>query len=128
MAFNGPVSVQLVDGATNLTTTPISGKIALDVSNTKDVTVSVPGILNVSMPTPATEYTVNIPALVKEFSIKSRDGGVLQFCYTSGQSGTNYITLNSGSVFNKDGIYSLVAIPIYFQCSKATTLELFYWS
>lgn len=128
MSFNGPVPVRISDGVSNATLSTIGPKVALDVSISKDTTVSTPSILNVSMPVPGTEYNTVIAAFTKEFSIKSRDGGTIQFAYIAGDSGINYITVPAGSVFTKSNIYSSSGITLYFQCNKITTLEVMLWS
>jgi hypothetical protein len=127
VSFNGPLLVQLVDGAIPITTTVVGPKTALDVAISKDTTVSNPSIFNVSMPIANTEYSVSIPAFTKEFAMKTRDGGLLQFAYISGDSGT-YISVAAGTVFSKTNIYSSSTITIYFQSSKINTLELMTWS
>ena len=129
MAFNGPIPVQLVDAAIPLTTTAIGPKTALDVANTKDTSVSTPSIQNILLVTPGTEYTTALPPYTKEFSIKARESGIIQFCYTSGQSGTNFVTIPTGSMFSKDSIYSASAINLFFQSTKANmTVEIMLWS
>jgi hypothetical protein len=86
-----------------------------------------PNIENVSMTLANTEYSYNIPSGVNKVLLKLRDGGVdLKLSYTSGTSGTTYITIQSGSVKSIDDMKG--GLTIYFQSDTASqVLEIEIW-
>lgn len=77
-------------------------------------------MFNVSMPVSGTEYSQALPANCKKFIIRSRSKGKIQLAYTTGESGTKYITINPGATFEDNNLY--VSQTIYFQSSKNTDI------
>jgi hypothetical protein len=87
------------------------------------VTDTTTTIFNVAIPLANTEVSQALPANTKKFMFKSRSKSTIKFAYTSGASGTTYITLPAGAVYEDDNYYT--SLTIYFQSSKmGDTLEL----
>lgn len=101
-----------VDAVVSISSTPIQ---------------SDPYIANISMPLQSTEYSFTFPANTVRFMMKIRDGNAKsQFSYISGQSGTNFITLNYGAWYSEETDMSNKTI--YFRANKSSQImELIYW-
>lgn len=133
-------SIRLGDGTSFLTSTTVSGDIGLDVniinSSPIPVTATVninqpgsPAILNVSAPVSGTEYSFTLPTDTGEFRIRSRSNGKIQFAYTSGQSGTTFLSVPPGSSRTVNNLDLTSSLTVYFQSTKTTdTLEVEYWT
>jgi hypothetical protein len=53
-----------------------------------------PTIYNLTLTLAATEYSYAIPAGTRKILFKERSGGsIIQYCFVSGESNTNYLTL-----------------------------------
>ena len=63
-----------------------------------------PQIINGVLTIANTEYQVELPLNCHKFSIKTRTFASLKLAYTAGESGTNYITIPSGTSYWEDGI------------------------
>lgn len=73
----------------------------------------------------ATEYSRSLGEC-RKFLIKAR-GGQVKVCFTSGQSGTNYILLNDNQAYNEDLIHP-TALILYFQSPTAGAIvEIVKW-
>lgn len=80
-------------------------------------------IFNVPAAVAGTEYSQALPANTKSFIIRSRNKSSLQLAYTSGASGTTYLTIPPGASYEDSNLYT--AQTIYFQASKsAETIEI----
>jgi hypothetical protein len=83
-------------------------------------------VANVSVPTSNTEVEIVIPDTAVYVWIYNRTEGLTRMAFSSGQSGTNYVSLVPGSyqeLRKKAG----TAMSIYVQCPKNTqTIELLY--
>lgn len=88
---------------------------------------SSPTIYNVSVTLANTEYSQALSANTKAFTIKVRGTGSIKLAFTSGQSGTNYLTIHGGSTYSAGSIdYSG---SLYFQSPKAAQLvEIVAWA
>jgi hypothetical protein len=73
-----------------------------------------------------TETSYALPANTKKLIIKARGSSVTKLTYTSGASGTTYITISPGSVYEEIGILTS-GITLYFQTSKIDTVEIVTW-
>lgn len=80
-------------------------------------TTTTPTIFNVSVVAAASEVSQALPANCKRFIIKARGNSKLQLAYSSGQSGTTYVTIPAGAVFEDTSFYT--SQTLYFQSSKA---------
>src|SRR5271165_3885696 len=62
--------------------------------------VSVPVISNVTISTPNVEQSFTIPSGTKAIFFRARGNSILKFAFVSGQSGTNYVTVSSNSLYS----------------------------
>jgi len=92
-------------------------------------TASIPTIYNVSAPLANTEVSQALPSNTKKFSIKVRNhSAILKLAFVSGQSGTNYITVDRGNTHEVEGIKAN-ALTLYFQVNNPSqTIEILAWS
>jgi len=92
-------------------------------------TVTVTGasnvrITNVNAAVSGTEYSLALVNGLKRIVIRSRLLATTQFTFTSGQSGTTYITVPPGCTFNEGGI-ELSGTTLYLQTSaNSNTVEI----
>jgi len=80
-----------------------------------------PTVVNVSMPLANTEYGYNLPNNTKGFHLKLRSqNALLKLAFTSGESGTNYLTIPQNDRFDSfEYNMDLDNKTIYFQSPKA---------
>jgi hypothetical protein len=126
-------SIRLGDGTDLVTTTTVSGNVGLDVNLIGgSITIgglATPTVTNVAIPTANTEQSHMFAATVKKFIIKSRERGKLQIAYSSGQTGTKYITVRPGSIYCMDDLQLAGVLTLYFRSSKANdVLEVESWA
>ena len=82
-------------------------------------------IFNITCTAANTEYSQALGEC-RKFLIKSRTGD-LKVCFTSGQSGTTYISLSGGQGYNEDLIHP-AELTLYFQSPAAGTIvEIVKW-
>lgn len=93
-------------------------------------TVTVPTIVSVSLPTAATEVSYVLPAGTKTFLLKTETlNARLQLSYTSGQSGTLYLTIPYSANYTVSGLDAGASITLYVQSNKASTaVEIVSWA
>lgn len=85
-------------------------------------------IYNVTMTSANTEYSQTLPASTKKFTIKCRTNYDVKLCFTSGASGTTYITIPAGMTY-WDDLIKPVTLTLYFQCPTAAQVtEIVAWS
>jgi len=82
----------------------------LPATTSADTTVTM---FNLTIATADTEQSQALPANTKKFLLKSRSTGIIKLAYTSGESGTKYVTIPAHGVFTDDNLY--VSQTIYFQ-------------
>lgn len=106
------------DGSVN-----VVGEINLDTS------VELPSILNVTLTIADTDYPVVIPASIKRYSLKVRNGSSrLKLAFTPINSNP-YLTIERGTTYTEDFIKRTTALTIYLQSNKDNqVLELIYWT
>jgi hypothetical protein len=103
---------------------PIQGSVSVTING---VTAGV--VLNVPAPLANTEYTVTVPTTAKRFLIRMRNASRCQLSYTVGTTGTNYITMNAGTVYAEDSLMLNAPLSVYFRPSKPNeTAEVVYWT
>lgn len=108
-ALDGGLDRRVTDVATQAKLDAVIA--ALGGSDDTDATV-----FNVAAATASTEYSQALPANTKRFILRARNRSQIQIAYTSGQSGTTYVTLRPGAVFEDNSFY--LTQTIYFQCSQ----------
>ena len=106
-----------IDGGTDRRTSDLTAHNKLD-----DLTQAVGGldttvtIYNITIAAADTEQSQALPANTKRFIIRARGNGRVQIAYTSGDSGTLYMTLRPGAVFEDENFYT--GQTLYFQSNK----------
>ena len=89
---------------------------------------ATPVVYNVTMTNANTEYSQALPANTKKFLIKCRTAYDIKVCFTSGASGTTYLTVPAGSAYCETLIQPAV-LTLYFQCATAAQVaEIVAWS
>jgi len=90
--------------------------------------MSQPIIYNDTMTLANTEYSRAIPAGARKILFKERSGGsTVLYAFTSGESGTNYITLPASASKYLE-MAGLSGKTLYFQCPDAgKVLEIEVW-
>lgn len=84
-----------------------------------------PTVYNVTCATAGTEYSQGLGEC-RKFIIKPRTGN-LKLCFTSGQSGTTFLTIPAGSSYSEDFIHP-TALTLYFQDDVAGAIaEIVKW-
>jgi hypothetical protein len=88
---------------------------------------ATPTIYNVAIALANTEVSQALSSGTKSFTIRVRGSSSLQLAFTSGQSGTNYITLRPGVNYTQEGLN--FNGTLYFQSpAAAQTVEILEWS
>lgn len=132
-------SIRIGDGVNLVTTTTIGSDVALDVNVVGGAIDAVldpsgvgeaPNIANVAMAVAGSEYSFAIPADTRRLEFSTRNSqSKLQFSFSAGQSGTNYISVRPGNTRVIDTIETAAPQILYFQSNKAAdTLEIMYWT
>lgn len=68
----------------------------------------------------ATEYSQALPADTKHLILKTRSNATLKLSYTSGQSGSLFVTIPGGAVYSDINFYS--SLTLYFQVDQPNTI------
>ena len=86
-------------------------------------------MLNTSVPTAATEVSQALIADVKQVLIRSRiKGATLRIAFNSGETSTNYLTLNPRTNLVLDK-FNITSQTLYFQSDiGSNTIEIVQWS
>lgn len=93
------------------------------------LTVKVPAVTNLSMPTAGTEYSFALPANSKRILFKSRNYGKLRFAFISGDSVSTYISIAPGAVFTEVNVNPVNTITLYVNSSVTNDiLEILTWT
>ena len=92
-----------------------------------------PEIYNVTLADANTEYSQALPSGVRKFSLQCRDTGVdVKLAFTSGESGTNFITILGNSAYNEDFIYAPAdyILTLYMQTESTAdpVVEIVAWT
>ena len=89
---------------------------------------TTPVIYNVTMTTANTEYSQALPSNTKKLLVKCRGAYDIKVALTTGESGTNYITVPAGSALCETLIVA-ASLTLYFQCATAAQVaEIIAWS
>ena len=82
--------------------------------------VAKPIIANVAMTTLNTEYSYDIPAGTKRFSIKLRAiNKILKLAFVATESGTTYISIPYGETYTENDVKA-GPVTLYFQTTVST--------
>jgi len=101
---------------------PVTGTLTVAEATT-------PTIYNVASPgTANTEFSQALNDNTKKLMIRVRGVAVLKFSFTSGQSGTLYVSIPPGANYCVDGL-NISSQTLYMQCNKASqTVEVIEWT
>lgn len=98
-----------------------TGAATAEIANT-------PNIQNVAMTTANTEYNFSLPVGTKQWRLKNRGMGKVQYTFQSGDSDTNFFTLSPGAVHNYDSLALGAGLTVYVRNSKdGEVLEVISW-
>jgi hypothetical protein len=87
-----------------------------------------PIIYNLSMASANTEYSQAIDYATKAIYVKMRVFADSKIAFTNGESGTNYLTIESGGFLFKEGI-DLINKTIYIQSNASNQIaEIIVWT
>jgi len=85
-------------------------------------------ITNLPIPTANTEINHVLQPKLKQLTFRARNNANLQFSFKVGESGTNFMTLNSGAVYSASNL-NLASSTLYIQSDiGGTILEIEEWS
>jgi hypothetical protein len=88
---------------------------------------TTPTVYNLSMPLASTEYSQALDSGTKKILIRMRVRSQARFAFVSGNTSTNWITLEAGAVFFEENL-DLSGVTIYLQSSTAgQTAEILAW-
>ncbi len=80
---------------------------------------SKPTVANVAMTAANTEYSYELPAGTRSFSVKLRNPGYpLQLCVVAGESNTTYVNLAQGETYTVETLKGKGTI-LYFRTTAA---------
>lgn len=79
-------------------------------------------IYNVSVTSVNTEITHALPANCRGFILRGRSGMTIKLTYTAGESGTKYLTINPGCVYEDNHFYT--SQSIYFRSNVVGIIEI----
>ena len=89
----------------------------------------VPQLDNVLVATANSEVSYLMPASTKRFLIRNRNTATLKVAYTPGTSGTTYLTVFPGTVYQETELQIPSGFYLYFQTTAANqTIEIVSWS
>jgi hypothetical protein len=94
------------------------------------VTAEDPFIVNINLGLAGTEGSSALPIGTTRFMVRARTSARIQFSYTVGQSGTNFITIPRGNSYSEDGLQLVASKTIYIQAPTVDSVdvEILYWT
>jgi hypothetical protein len=91
------------------------------------VTAREPTIYNLSMPIASTEYAQVLSPNTRKLMIRMRVKSKSRFAFVSGDTATNYITIEGGCTYSDEN-FRLVGATIYLRSETAgQTAEILEW-
>jgi hypothetical protein len=110
---------------TDINPFPIDGTISVEDGSS----LVTPIIQNIDIALANTEYIAVIGLNTKKFIIKVRDGNSkMRIAYQSGQSGTNFVTIDYGTWYIEENLSLNSNLMVYIQTSKPSQIiELLTW-
>jgi hypothetical protein len=103
------------------------GDITVDFS---PVTAQEPSIVNLTLGLAGSESSTVLPPNTVKYTINARGNGKLQFSFTSGQSGSNFITVPKGAKHIDKDLELVTNKTIYVQSPDKDNevVEILYWT
>ena len=121
-------SIRLGDGTNLITATVDGSKVGLDVNILNTPTVTTPIITNITYGTINSEQSHLFNTNTKRFLVRVRGSAKMNISFTSGQTGSNYITLHSGNIYTENDIITGGTLRLYFQANNTGTVEILEWT
>jgi hypothetical protein len=117
-------SVQVGDGVEILQINP-DGSINVNTASPR----RIPKVFNIPVTSANTEENFAFPLGTNKFAIRSRDSKAkIKVAYEAGKSGTEYWTVNRGSIYEEFDMDLSDGVTVYFQTSTANTVvEILVW-
>jgi len=84
-------------------------------------TATEPLVTNVTVPLANTEYSHALNDAVKQIIMRCRGSATIKYCFVSGESGSNYMTLPRNNTMGLDAI-KFTGKVIYFQSDVASVV------
>lgn len=111
------------DYYTNANPLPVSATINQFTS------VSEPNVVNLTAPVAGDEYSYTLPVGIKRYKFRVRNGQAkLNLSYVSGESGTNFWTVNRGAYYEEKDIDASSGITLFYQTTHDNSeIEILYW-
>ena len=123
-------AVPSTDGAAAVAPYNSSGA-RIDPATSSDITAlraAASAVYNVTCVSANTEYSQALPSGCKKFTLKCRQARDVKATLVSGESGTKYLTIPSGSSWSEDSL-NLSGKSLYFQTGNANSIvEIVAWS
>jgi len=87
-----------------------------------------PTIYNLTLTNANTEYSQTLPSNTTKYVIQCRSDDDIKMSFTSGESGTKYITIHGGQSYWED-LIKPSSLTLYFQSSTAgVVVEIIAWT
>lgn len=120
-------SIRIGDGVEELGINPdgsINVKGNISVENAES-----PVIINQTSGLAGVEESISLPIGTKRFLIKPRTPTKLQVSYNSGQTNTNFISVNPGKIYEEKNINLTSGLMVYYELNKPNIdVEIVYWT
>jgi len=87
-------------------------------------------VVNQTLTSAGVEYQVTLPDGTSAVSLQSRTAADFNLAFVSNESGTNYFTVKSGSVFNSQVLGLCCATPnttLFLRGGAGQVVEILYW-
>lgn len=108
--------------------------VKVDNKNTEPIPVQsqavaqTPVLANIAVPVADTELAHTLQANLKKILIKARGSSKVQFCFTSGESGSKFVTIPAGCSYLEDNL-NISSGTLYFQLNRAgDVVEILEWT
>ena len=87
-----------------------------------------PTVANVTVTLANTEQSYTLPPLTKRFVVQARGVTTTKIAFTSGASGTTYLTIGAGAYYQETDISLAGGLTVYFQTTKPSqVIEIVSW-
>lgn len=132
VAITTPIAVEIdaADGDNIAVHDSDGDELEINTDGSINVQFTLPGtpvIANIAVPAANTEQSYALPANTKRYMLRARGNARIQLAYVALQSGTNFMTVAPGNVYEIDNVST--SVTIYFQLNKSSeTLEVESWS
>lgn len=122
-------SIRIGDGTNLITATTVGSKVALDVNDLSQKSVT-PNIINLNMGLANTELSQILPNNTKKFLIRSRVKSILKLAYEVNDTNTGpWITIPKGANYTEENLNLSSSLTLYIQSNTPSHMvEIVYWT